>query len=171
MAVDDFIAEGGTAHRRAPTPGGDHHWRARCHAPRCQQRHAPGTLSARDLELRIFVTATHPGRRSRRHGRPAGSTMVVYWVGQDELVIWVVIAGWRRARATRGCPPRPDCVELIRETTPFGGGTDDRPGPRPGHARRLDDAVQAERQSRGARSTTSSSSRCAARCRRPPARC
>jgi CHAT domain-containing protein/tetratricopeptide (TPR) repeat protein len=92
--------------------------------------------SGRDLELRSFVTASPSAAddlvatAARLH-----STMVVYWVGEDELFIWTVSpAGAITARRVPVLRSR--LLELIRETSPFadnvgaGRGTDrdsDRP--------------------------------------------
>jgi CHAT domain-containing protein/tetratricopeptide (TPR) repeat protein len=75
--------------------------------------------SGRDLELRSFVTASPSAAddliatAARLH-----STMVVYWVGEDELFVWTVSpAGAITARRVPVLRSR--LLELIRETAPF----------------------------------------------------
>jgi CHAT domain-containing protein/tetratricopeptide (TPR) repeat protein len=86
--------------------------------------------TGRDLELRSFVSAT-PSAADDLVATAARlqSTLVVYWVGDDELFIWTVSpAGTITAR--RVAVLRSRLVELIRETSPFsettglGRGTD-----------------------------------------------
>src|SRR6185503_9761418 len=80
---------------------------------------SPGRPVARDLELRSFATATPSAAAdlvataSRLH-----STLVVYWVGDDELFIWAVSAdGGVQVRRVPVLQSR--LRELIRETVPF----------------------------------------------------
>ena len=75
--------------------------------------------SDRDIELRSFVTAS-PSAADDLVATAARlrSTLVVYWVGEDELFIWVVTPdGAVQARRVAVLPAR--LVELIRETSPF----------------------------------------------------
>jgi CHAT domain-containing protein len=80
---------------------------------------SPGRPVARDLELRSFATATPSAAAdlvataARLH-----STLVVYWVGDDELFIWAVSAdGGVQVRRVPVLQSR--LRELIRETVPF----------------------------------------------------
>jgi CHAT domain-containing protein/tetratricopeptide (TPR) repeat protein len=84
--------------------------------------------TARDLELRSFVSAS-PSAADDLVATAARlkSTLVVYWVGQDELFVWTVApTGAIRARRVPVLSSR--LLELIRETTPFTAA------PRPGGA-------------------------------------
>jgi CHAT domain-containing protein/Tfp pilus assembly protein PilF len=75
--------------------------------------------SGRDLELRSFVTAS-PSAADDLVATAArlDSTMVVYWVGEDELFIWTVSPAG--AITVRRVPVlRSRLLELIRETAPF----------------------------------------------------
>ena len=80
----------------------------------------PATVVAvRDLELRSFVTAS-PSAAGDLVATAARlrSTMVVYWVGEDELFIWAVSPDG--GIQTRRVPVRQArLLELIRETSPF----------------------------------------------------
>jgi CHAT domain-containing protein len=80
---------------------------------------APAPTDAGDLELRSFVSA-NPFAASDLIETAARlkSTMVVYWVGEDELFIWAVSPdGTLQAR--RVSVPQGRLLELIRETSPF----------------------------------------------------
>jgi CHAT domain-containing protein/tetratricopeptide (TPR) repeat protein len=75
--------------------------------------------TARELELRSFATAT-PSAASDLVATAARlkSTLVVYWVGDDELFIWAILPSGDIH--TRRLPVlRSRLLELIRETTPF----------------------------------------------------
>jgi CHAT domain-containing protein/tetratricopeptide (TPR) repeat protein len=75
--------------------------------------------TGRDLELRSLVTAS-PFAAADLVATAArlNSTMVVYWVGEDELFIWTVSpAGAITARRVPVLRSR--LLELIRETAPF----------------------------------------------------
>lgn len=79
--------------------------------------------SGRDLELRSFVTASPSAAddliatAARLH-----STLVVYWVGDDELFIWTVSPAG--AITTRRVPVlRSRLLDLIRQTSPFSEST------------------------------------------------
>jgi hypothetical protein len=79
----------------------------------------PPRSSDRDIELRSFVSAS-PSAADDLIATAARlrSTMVVYWVGEEELFIWVVSPdGTVQARRVSVPPAR--LVELIRETSPF----------------------------------------------------
>jgi CHAT domain-containing protein/tetratricopeptide (TPR) repeat protein len=79
----------------------------------------PSSATARDLELRSFAiaspsaTADLVATAARLH-----STLVVYWVAEDELFIWVVSPDGgvhiRRVPITQS-----RLLELVRETAPF----------------------------------------------------
>jgi CHAT domain-containing protein/tetratricopeptide (TPR) repeat protein len=86
---------------------------------------APAT--ARDLELRSFVSAT-PSAATDLIATAARlrSTMVVYWVGEDDLFIWVVSPDGV-VRARRAPVSQARLVALIRETSPFADRTDAGP--------------------------------------------
>jgi len=85
----------------------------------------PARPAARDLELRSFAFATPSGVEDLiATAARLRSTMVVYWVGDEELFIWAVSPGGDIQ--TRRLPvPRSRLLELIRETAPF---TDDPGG-------------------------------------------
>jgi CHAT domain-containing protein len=74
---------------------------------------------ARDLELRSFASATPSATAdlvataARLH-----STMVVYWVGDEELFIWAVSPSGD-VQVRRVAVPQSRLRELIRETVPF----------------------------------------------------
>jgi CHAT domain-containing protein/tetratricopeptide (TPR) repeat protein len=75
--------------------------------------------SARDLELRSFVVAT-PSAADDLVATAARlqSTLVMYWVGKDDVFIWVVQAdGTIHTRRVPVLQAR--LLELIRETTPL----------------------------------------------------
>ena len=79
----------------------------------------PARPTARDLELRSFVSA-NPSAAEDLIATAARlrSTMVVYWVGEDELFIWTVSPdGTVQARRVAVLHSR--LVELIRETSPL----------------------------------------------------
>jgi len=79
----------------------------------------PPRPSDRDIELRSFVSAS-PSAADDLIATAARlrSTMVVYWVGEEELFIWVVSPdGTVQVRRVSVPPAR--LVELIRETSPF----------------------------------------------------
>jgi len=79
----------------------------------------PPRSSDRDIELRSFVSAS-PSAADDLIATAARlrSTMVVYWVGEEELFIWVVSPdGTVQVRRVSVPPAR--LVELIRETSPF----------------------------------------------------
>jgi CHAT domain-containing protein/tetratricopeptide (TPR) repeat protein len=79
----------------------------------------PTRSAARDLELRSFAFATPSGVEDlRATAARLRSTMVVYWVGDEELFIWAVSPSGDIQ--TRRLPvPRSRLLELIRETAPF----------------------------------------------------
>jgi CHAT domain-containing protein/tetratricopeptide (TPR) repeat protein len=82
---------------------------------------SPGS-TARDLELRSFAVAA-PSAAADLVATAARlqSTLVVYWVGEDELFIWAVLANG--AIHTRRVPVlQSRLLELIRETTPLSDG-------------------------------------------------
>ena len=72
-----------------------------------------------DLELRSFVSAS-PSAADDLIATAARlrSTMVVYWVGEDELFIWAVSPDGT-VQARRVAVPYGRLVELIRDTSPF----------------------------------------------------
>jgi CHAT domain-containing protein len=80
---------------------------------------SPARPVARDLELRSFATATPSAAAdlvataARLH-----STLVVYWVGDEELFIWAVSADGR-VQVRRVPVLQSRLRELIRETVPF----------------------------------------------------
>jgi CHAT domain-containing protein/tetratricopeptide (TPR) repeat protein len=82
-------------------------------------RTLPARLSARELELRSFVAAS-PSAAGDLIATAARlrSTMVVYWVGEDELFIWAV-SPEGRVHARRVPVLQARLLELIRETAPF----------------------------------------------------
>jgi CHAT domain-containing protein len=75
--------------------------------------------AAGDLELRSFVSAS-PSAADDLIATAARlkSTMVVYWVGEDELFIWAVSPDGS-VQARRVSVPQGRLVELIRETSPI----------------------------------------------------
>jgi CHAT domain-containing protein/tetratricopeptide (TPR) repeat protein len=79
----------------------------------------PARSTASDLELRSFISAS-PSAADDLIATAArlNSTMVVYWVGEDELFIWTVSPNGT-VQARRVFVPYGRLVELIRETSPF----------------------------------------------------
>jgi CHAT domain-containing protein/tetratricopeptide (TPR) repeat protein len=75
--------------------------------------------AARDLELRSFAIATPSAAADLvASAKRLKSTLVVYWVGEDELFIWAVLPNGDIH--TRRLPVmRARLLELIRETAPF----------------------------------------------------
>jgi CHAT domain-containing protein len=84
---------------------------------------APARAAAGDLELHSFVSAS-PSAADDLIATAARltSTMVVYWVGEDELFIWAVSPDGT-VQARRVSVPQARLVELIRETSPFSDKT------------------------------------------------
>ena len=84
---------------------------------------------AGDLELRSFVSAS-PSATDDLVATAARlkSTMVVYWVGEDELFIWAV-APDGSVQARRVSVPQGRLIELIRETSPIPEKTTKDPAP------------------------------------------
>jgi CHAT domain-containing protein len=77
-------------------------------------------LTARDLELRSFAIATPSAAPDLvATAKRLNSTLVAYWVGEDELFIWAVLPNG--AIHTRRLPVmRARLLELIHQTAPFG---------------------------------------------------
>jgi len=94
---------------------------------------SPAGVTARDLELRSFISAS-PSAAGDLVATAARlrSTMVVYWVAEDELFIWAVSADGG-VHARRVPVLRSRLLELIRETAPFAEST----GANTARARRL----------------------------------
>ena len=94
---------------------------------------SPARVTARDLELRSFISAS-PSAAGDLVATAARlrSTMVVYWVAEDELFIWAVSADGG-VHARRVPVLRSRLLELIRETAPFAEST----GANTARARRL----------------------------------
>jgi CHAT domain-containing protein len=84
---------------------------------------APSRSAAGDLELRSFASAS-PSAADDLIATAARlkSTMVVYWVGEDELFIWAVSPDGT-VQTRRVSVPQGRLVELIRETSPFSDKT------------------------------------------------
>jgi CHAT domain-containing protein len=81
--------------------------------------------TARELELRSFATAA-PSAAADLVATAARlkSTLVVYWVGENEIFIWAVLAnGSIHARRVPVLQAR--LLELIRETAPFAEKSND----------------------------------------------
>lgn len=75
--------------------------------------------TGRDLELRSFVSASSSGVEDLvATAARLKSTMVVYWVGDEELFIWAVSPGGG-VQVRRVPVLRSRLRELIRETSPF----------------------------------------------------
>jgi CHAT domain-containing protein len=89
----------------------------------------PAGVAAGDLELRSFVSAS-PSAADDLIATAARlkSTMVVYWVGEDELFIWAVSPDGT-VQARRVSVPQGRLVELIRETSPTPESTATAPAP------------------------------------------
>ncbi len=88
---------------------------------------SPVRTGAGDLELRSFVSAS-PSAADDLIATAARlkSTMVVYWVGEEELFIWAVSPDGT-VQARRVSVPQGRLVELIRETSPFSDRTTGSP--------------------------------------------
>ena len=84
----------------------------------------PARPVAGDLELRSFVSASPSGVEDLiATAARLRSTMVVYWVGDEDLFIWAVSpAGGVQVRRVPVLRSR--LIELIRETSPFVESTD-----------------------------------------------